>query len=300
MYWVNRLTGYKQGYLWPGTAIRKVIDPDFVTDFNEAVAIAEQDRSKIKETWFLAVEMKSKFERGKSGFLSPGSYSFYVTAGQSDRNTPRTVRMRGWQDPRTWNAEQIGDWVWRDEWEYQTSFDPAIGIQAQFDANGRPIMQPVYRIDTFVFLGVNIGPEYEIRNPHNFGSRSGLPAPTDLDHGRLKHDDEHARREFLSFLAFAEVDDGAIAWRSRFTGNKPYPFQVAMAQAHVFNNHSWDLWTQMWEAQLRPVDGVDHWLELMDSGDTSALPSGVTEQKVDELKKYLESIREIVDELSVK
>jgi len=298
MHWQNRLTNYKQGYLWPGTAIRIVIDPEFITDFEEAARLAVSDRNQIKETWFLAVEMKSKYERGAAGFMTPGTYSYYVTAGQSDRNTPRTVRMNGWVDARQWNAEQIGDWQWRDEWEFQTLFDPSIGLPPKLNASGAMVPQTAYRIDTFIFMGVNIGPEYEIRNPHNFGSRSGLPAPTDLDHNRLKHDDERARREFLSFLAFSEIDDGAIAWPSKFSGNKPYPYQVAVAQAHVFNNHSWDLWTQMWEAQLRPVDGVDHWIELMDSGDTSALPSGVSEQKVEDLTQYLRSIREILDAMT--
>lgn len=299
MYWENRLSDYKLGYLWPGTAIRTVIDPEFITDFNEAAQIAAEDRSRIKETWFLAVEMKSRYKRGEGGFMSPGSYSYFVRPGQDDRNTPRTVRMRGWQDPRTWNAEQIGDWQWRDEWEYATSFDPAIGIAAQLDAQGRPVMHPVYRVDTFIFLGVNVGEDYEVRNPHNFASRNELPAPTDLDHSRIRHDDERARREFLNVLAFAELDDSAIAWPSKFTGNKPYPYQVAIAQAHVFNNHSWDLWTQMWEAQLRPIEDVDLWIELMESGDKSTLPSGVGEQKVEDLTQYLRSMREIIDAMSI-
>jgi hypothetical protein len=300
MYWENRLSSYKLGYLWPGTAIRKVIDPEIITDFDEAVKRAEANPSDIKETWFLAIEMKSKFKRGEGGFMSPGSYSYYVSAGQTDKNTPRTVRLNGWQDPRRWTAEQIGEWQWRDEWDYTTTFDQSIGIAPKPNAQGVLQPQPVYRIDTFIFLGVNVGPEYEIRNPNNFSSRSGLPAPTDLDHSKLNHDDKKARQEFLSFLAFAEVDDSAVAWPSRFTGNKPYPYQVALAEAHVFNNHSWDLWTQMWEAQLKPVEGADAWIGLMESGDTSALPAGVNDAKVKELAKYLGSLREILEAMERK
>jgi len=203
-------------------------------------------------------------------------------------------------DPRSWNVEQIGNWQWRDEWEYQTWFDPELGINIPVNQNGTHDTVPVYRIDTFIFLGVNVGPEYEIRNPNNFASRNDLPKPIDLDHDKIRHDDERARSQYLNFLAFAEIDDRAVAWPSRFTGEKPYPYQVALAQAHVFNNHSWDLWTQMWEAQLRPIDEVDSWIERMQSGDPSVLPSGVSEQKVEDLTKYLTSIREIVEAMSQK
>lgn len=298
MYWQNRLTNYKLGYLWPGTGIKTVIDPEFILDFDEAAGIATTDRSRIKETWFLAVEMKSKFKRGEAGFMTPGTYSYFVNAGQSDRDTPRTVRLSNWQDPRTWNAEQIGDWQWRDEWDYTTINDPSIGIPLQLDAQGQPVSFPVYRVDTFIFLGVNVGEEYEIRNPHNFTSKQNLPRPIDLDHGQLGHDNEVGKQDFLNYLAIAEIGDKAVAWPSRFDGRKPYPYQVAIAQAHVFNDHSWDLWTQMWEAQLRPVENIDAWVDRMESGDASALPSDVTAQKVNELAKYLRSVRDIIDRMT--
>lgn len=297
MYWQNRITNMKLGYLWPGTGIKTVIDPEFIIDFNEAAGIATTDRSRIKETWFLAIEMKSKFKRGEAGFMTPGTYSYFVNAGQDDRNTPRIARLNGWSDPRTWNAEQIGDWQWRDEWDYTTIHDPSIGLPRQLNAQGQPISFPVYRIDTFIFLGVNVGEEYEIRNPHNFSSKSDLPRPIDLDHPKIKHDDQQARKDFLTFLAVAEIDDRAIAWPSRFSGAKPYPYQVSITQAHVFNNHSWDLWTQMWEAQVRPVSDIDHWIaRIGEVGEAGAiLPSGITEEKITELGKYLTSIREMVD-----
>ncbi len=295
-YWHDRLSSIKFRYLWPGTGPQFLIDPEFETDFNKAVQIATDDPKKIKETWFIAVEMKSKYERGKSGFLSPGSYSFFVSSGQSDRNTPRTVRMNGWVDPRPWEppAKKVGEHAWRDEWEYTTYFDPTIGIQAIRGANGAYVAQKAYRIDTFIFMGVNIGEEFEVRNPNNFTSRSGLPAPTDLDHAQLSHDNAQARRDKLNFLAIAQVHDAAIAWPSRFTGLKPYPFQVGVAQAHVFNNHSWDLWTQMWEAQLRPTDHFDHWAGVLEStgGD---LPAEVPPQLAEEVAKYLKSIRAMSD-----
>ncbi|MEM9915948.1 MAG: hypothetical protein AAF911_13400, partial [Planctomycetota bacterium] len=56
----------------------------------------------------------------------------------------------------------------------------------------------------------------------------------------------------------------ASFWSSRFDGDRPDQFQVGVAQSAVFNNHSWDLWTQMWHAQLTPIDRYGEWLDVMD------------------------------------
>ena len=38
---------------------------------------------------------------------------------------------------------------------------------------------------------------------------------------------------------------------------------TCLAQARVFNNHSWDLWTPMWHAQLTPIENYPTWLSTM-------------------------------------
>jgi hypothetical protein len=292
MSWENRLTNYKVGYLFPGTAPRFVINPEFITDYDEAVQIAEDDRSRIKETWFVAVEVKSKYPRTHGSFLTPGTYSFFVDNNRDDRNTPRRVIVNGWMDAGTWGVEQIGDWQWRDEFEYELFWDPSIGIPLIKKADGTYETQTAYRVDTFVFIGVNVGEEYEIRNPHNFTDKTNMPAPIDLDHTQLAHDDEEARQNHLNYLAVARLDDRAKAWPTRFRGNKPYPNQVSVAQAHVFNNHSWDLWTQMWEAQLRPVEDVEAWIARIEETAGDAPPE-VDQEEVEQLTEYLRAVRDL-------
>ena len=75
---------------------------------------------------------------------------------------------------------------------------------------------------------------------------------------------------------------------------------AAVAQAEVFNNHSWDLWTQMWHTQLRPVDELDGWLTLLEdtSGDLSWLPF-LNPQEVNELADYLESVEPLADDMAM-
>ena len=47
--------------------------------------------------------------------------------------------------------------------------------------------------------------------------------------------------------AVARQRDQALFWPGRFDRDKPSQHTVAIAQGAVFNNHSWDLWTQMWQ-----------------------------------------------------
>jgi len=217
-----------------------------------------------------------------------------------DRHTPRIQRVRGWMDPSTWTtATQLNDWQWRDEWEYEIYEDRAIGLPGVKDADGQWATQTAYRIDTFIFLAVNVGEEVEVPNPHNFSGRSELPAPTDLDHDSIPHGegdaDAPARLELLNFLAVARIDDTPVGWKSRFRGGKPYPHQVAVAQAHVFNNHSWDLWTQMWEAQLRPIRDVEGWIAKMDQSDSH---DDLDSQDVEDLADYMRAVQkygELID-----
>lgn len=298
MSYESRMARYKLGYLWPGTGPRYIRDPEMITDFLEAAAIAQNEPNRIKETWFIAVEMKSRYPRTHASFMSPGSFSYAVNNGN---NTSDIRRVNRWMDPRTWaTATEINNWQWRDEWDYEIYEDNAIGIPGQQDATtGEWTPQTAYRIDTFIFLAVNVGEEVEVPNPHNFSGTNDLPAPTDLDHQAIPHgegDADHPDRlALLNFMAMAQIDDRAVGWRSRFSGAKPYPFQVAVAQSHVFNNHSWDLWTQMWESQLRPIRDVEGWIAKMDEGGSHP---DLSDQVVQQLADYMRSLQtygELVD-----
>jgi hypothetical protein len=62
----------------------------------------------------------------------------------------------------------------------------------------------------------------------------------------------------------------------------------------VFNNHSWDLWTQMWYSQLQAVDGYEDWMQRMDdnAGDLADTP-WVDPNEYDAMQAYLESLSEL-------
>jgi hypothetical protein len=293
---------------WPaisGGRLANVYDPDWRIDFNEATAIADAGTPTIKETAFFIIEIKSRYPAGDGKFMSPGSWK---TVDEGGQYSPRIAIVGGWNDPRKFKAKQVANYVWRDEWDYTVNFDTSIGIMPQFTtANGpdgkpvqTPVAQPVYRIDTVAFAGVNVGDGTNITNPFEGlnPSSADAPAPTDFDHTAIKPDDQNNRWQHFSYLGVTRRTDRPQAWPTRFRGGRPSPNMVAVAQAHVFNNHSFDLWTPMWRAELEPVSNYEGWLTRMDGGDSgggaqASDANNVNAAEVELAKTYLTNARSL-------
>ncbi len=180
---------------------------------------------------------------------------------------------------------------------------PEIGldpVQVGVDSYGEPVYksQQYWRTQYILLGGVNVGLERVIRDPYTgFNPNSAsAPAPVDFDHPRLRPDDSDAKRRHLTVLAVAQRDDLPATWRRRFDGNKPHPYMVGVAQAQLFNDHSWDLWTQMWNAQLQPVSRFDEWVDRMntDAGDVGEVDL-LSQDTYDNLRRYLEAIEPLAD-----
>lgn len=300
-HWVARIARRKMHDLWPTEGSDGlgdiIIDPVYVTDFDHALAIAADTPGWIVETVFVAVEVKSR-----SPLISAQHDDAwaYVDAG-SEHRSPRVVRVRGWENPQTWGVPQVADHVWRDTWTYQVYADPEIGISASTEPDGvTPISQEAYRTDDYVFIGVNIGTAATIRNPNNFTGETELPAPVTLE--ALASDPITARREGFRTLGLVQRADRAPMWGTRFTGRKPYPHLVASAQCAVFNNHSWDAWTQMWHVRVEPVSDYDGWIlnleeAAADLTSSDALPPEETMPPLADLAEYLRSTFDLADSM---
>jgi hypothetical protein len=98
-------------------------------------------------------------------------------------------------------------------------------------------------------------------------------------------------------LGVAYQPNAAALWPTGFDGNRPDNYQVAMAQAEVFNNHSWDLWTQMWHAQLTPIDNLDEWVDGMSETDDLAAMPWVDLDVIGSIEDYLDAIAPLGDQL---
>lgn len=296
--WCRDIAGIKISYVWPGDDIKQVTDPQWETDWASAIAIAESDPSKIQSTAFLRCEIKSIHPRGGSGFMSPGTWAYKWGRENPDEHPATVVRAGGWHDPRRWEqfgVEKVNDHIWRDEWDYRVYYDYDLGLLPKVDADGKPVVYTVYRIDEYAFAGVDVGEPVDVRNPFNWTSKDDLPAPIDFDHAQMPPTQE-VRDQKLTFLAVVERANRSLFWPSRFESGKPYHGTVAMAQAEVFNNHSWDLWTQMWHAQIEAVDDYDRWMTRLaeSAGQVGNIPT-LDPARVDRLFDYLKSVEPLAD-----
>lgn len=272
---VNRMGGNKLNYLWPGSAVEwDFLDPQWITDFNEAKRIIRSGTPRVAYTQFIRMDFQQTFLNG-------------TPTGPEVMTDWHILRPRGGWD-RVPGLIKARDHVWEDQasvtWETTRQTAPG-----QFVTDNH---ETIYT-RLFIWAGMNVGPEIEIRDPNNFTSRVDLPAPIDFEHNAIARpaDGEVGRPgNGFTYLGIAKQPNRAPLWPSLFS-TSAYEGHAAIAQASVFNNHSWDLWTQMWHAQLEPVRYYDEWIALMrfQIGEASGY-SDLSTGELGELLDYLESL----------
>ncbi|MCC6682589.1 MAG: hypothetical protein IT445_16945 [Phycisphaeraceae bacterium] len=291
VFWMDQLARIKLNYLWPGGGMVNVTHPEWIDDFDEARSIAAATRDRIKATRFVVVELKSIYPASSSKFGSDGSWA-YVREGRWA--SPRIFYSRSWMDPTYWGADKIADHIWRTNWSYQDTDDTELGLPLRTDPDGKVIPYTIYRVDEYMFAGIDVGQDVEVGNPHNFASRNDLPAPIDFDHQQVPMDNS-SRAQFFTYLGVVRQDAGGRLWPGQFDADKTHP-RVALAQVRLFNNHSWDMWTPMWHAQLEPVSDYDTWLATLerDASLLATVPDLPIEFDIGELQTYLTSLLPLV------
>jgi hypothetical protein len=180
---------------------------------------------------------------------------------------------------------------------YANGAYPELGIYPIVDSY-QPDGTPVYRAQTYyrtrytVFVGVNVGLEKLVKDPYTgFNpSSASAPAPIDLDRTKLTYTDDDAKRKYLSFLGVAQSTNDSPLSRHIFDGDETH-LRLTLAQANVFNNHSFDLWTQMWQAQLQPIDDYTSWTAAMQDPNVQAIETlNLTPDQLTGLQQYFSSL----------
>lgn len=338
-YHLGIISARKNGYLWSDDTTLRILpyygrgweidveyDNERSTDRNSEHVFG-YGNTDIRQTMFLVVEMKSRLADEQGLPQRQGITWNYVDI--PGRRSPRVLYRGGWHDPRrnspirinsrsivsgpTWT--KIQDHIWRLSAVYETNPDgPDLGGDLSIglppkrvgtDSDGNPIYaaQEVHWNFDIMLVGVNVGEDVEISNPWEGFNRDAedAPAPIDLVKQSLPPNDPNARLRELTFLGVARQSNSPTFWPTRFQGDKAYPYNTAIAQAYIFNNHSWDLWTQTWQAQLEPVTRTyfDDWALQADaavtatqseSADETNPGSNLDPTQVQEVADYLHSV----------
>jgi len=310
--YIDRLSRAKLTYMFaPPEQLRTIHYPEWVhvNDYPAAKAIGESGQSSdIYEVLYYRVEVRSSIPPTSANYLTPGTFVGNVY-------DPRALWMRGWEghDAGDWEYyEQVHEYVWRDRFEYGTTYYPEIGIVNTWAPAGEDSTEPkiefhpVYVDVYYIWGGIDIGEDVEIRNPFNWQEGEQLPRPLLFDpgpNGELEygHQREGGRTAIgYGFLGIVRETAKAEVWPSRFadiTGpdeDAPVDDIFTVAQAKLFNNLSWDLWTQDWQVQLTPLSRWEQWLWELEVAQWEVDQVGqiVDEQELIEIDEYLRSIDE--------
>ncbi len=287
--YIGDLSRIKLNYMFPYAAPKQPVlyhAPNWITDYQQAVQTARIPNVRITSTMFYLVEIASRVPEDAPGYLSPGSF-------RTNGKYPIANWTPGWVDPARWGIPKVCDYIWKDNYSYQTTQDLELGITMQRDATGQPIWQPVYMTSWWVFGGIDVGGDAQVSNPCNWQQGEEIPAPMLLDTSVGDYDpvtldpDGGARRDYFTYLGVVAKDPNPSLWPGRF--NTGQPAMYSLAQAKVFNNKSWDLWTQDWQVQLAPVSQWDDWQRRLAAGlaDVPATRGAVDPQAVEGLQRYM-------------
>ncbi len=287
----------------------------WITDFEEAREYAsdpERRRRIIRTRYYRPLVMSSVSWDSDDWLKDPSTYwspRNHISPPDDPRASLWVSESRGWRDVEQFRpeAERVNDYIWRWSRSYdEVAFDQRVNLYPRYDSNtGEPIPWELYICSWFIFGGIEVYEEtVEVSNPFNFSSGDSLPAPMLLDTsdgdydptippGRVTPDEENSfRRQYFTLLGVARQNDDGVVWPQQFYSADPTESMLAISQARMFNNRSFDLWTQDWQNQLAPVTGWTSWIQRLrdgipDAGDMGEL---LSEEELEDIERYMSAL----------
>ena len=256
-----------------GGGVQQLIEPEWITSYADAQARLENDPDSIRRGMYISLEFRQRPDANGV----PGQHEL-VMWGIKTTDATRSIRP----DPnRTSTWEEVTDHVWK-----LYAPNPPADIDARED-------QYTYYD---IWVGVNIGDVVDVRNPYNFDDeeRNDLPGPVNFTPDEFGQS-EQVRRDSLTFLGIAHQPKEAAFMGGRFDDERADTKLVGLAQAEVFNNHSWDLWTQMWHAQLVPVDDYAGWMDALEEPEGTDQMPWLDAADVTAVTEYLKAVQPLAD-----
>ena len=137
--------------------------------------------------------------------------------------------------------------------------------------------------------------EHPLSSPVYGANLSDMPKPVLIDTSKGDYTiDRNAgvRASHFTYRGLSSSNSRPKFWRSKFRSGSPTNNMVSVAQSQVFNNRSWDLWTQDWQSQLMPISNWETFVsEIRDNKNSPEETNlNISQQDLENLIRYLESI----------
>ncbi|HNX25856.1 MAG TPA: hypothetical protein PKK48_00450, partial [Phycisphaerae bacterium] len=249
----------------------------------------------VPERWF-----SWQLPSGKGPYTKASAYPLH-----------RWIRdLKGWRpmtytsynsdtSPSAWTEGrwyEVASRVWAKKWKTQASYDryDQLNLPIRYQDPDNPtsgtIPYTIYYFQIRVFGGIELRNEIMVSDPLDGASPDDLPAPILLDSDKCEYNstgEQANHSSYLRFLGVASRSAPARVWPGQFTLGNPAGRMTAVAEAVVFNNSSWDLWTQDWRAQLVPVSGWEDWQNTL-ATQLDGLNDVDTQENPDDVRQTLE------------
>ena len=256
--------------------LKEIHSPFWITDLAQARVVNSPDGTAIRKvlTRYYYLEVISKSREGTVNWEND------ITS--DNLGDPVAREFDGWVPP-----EELYARIFKNNPEVKGPVQVGTLPMWRFTSEGKETILnpdgtvdkewPVYFSWYFIFGGVDTGGEATILNPANWDSNDVPPAPMVMDgsddggagiEGEYYSDDPDtgARREYFAYFSIVRSGTKSAVWGKKFQLSNPTGSIYTVAQAKIFNNSSWDLWTQDWQVQLTPVRDWGDWVRRMGLG----------------------------------
>lgn len=304
-YYAQLGANIKLGYLYGVQKDQTIkFGTQWITDYQQARAFASdpENRRRIIRTRYYTTKIMSSLSWDHPDWLRDRkTYWGGRRRPYPFDDPPSSVWVwepRGWNDVANRRSlQQVGNYVWR--WQIETEdvrWEPRINLMERRSAStGEVIPWSLYSVQWFVFGGIEIGEEAVVSDPANWpDDTDDIPAPLlmDVSDGDYVYDhDAGVRRERFTVLGVARHPTPAKVWPQQFRPGNPTGATTTIAQAEIFNNSSWDLWTQDWQVKLVPVSQWNDWQRrLAEDQETMAYPEILSDEDLRVTSEYFNSL----------
>jgi hypothetical protein len=247
---INHLYSINANYLaslWPDakSPAKPVYDSQWVTDLDKIYEIMDKQPQRIREIAFVTVQAKSAFAPADPNYGNPKNWAMI----DHDLNKPLSVEYFKYDkrlDPRTWKQlgmEELHPRMWREVWTQQIYADRSIDVNPlPAEPKNKYPKQPIYRVDDYLLVGINVGAEVKLDSPYNFPSDAPRPAPIlYVQNDQTKQGNDEIRRTVV-----AQNHVRSLPWSTPTTPMETASPLLSPYDLSVSNAGNCSLWFQGW------------------------------------------------------
>ncbi len=286
---VNHLYAINAHYLanlWPDekAPAKPVYDTQWVTDLDKIYQIMDKQPQRIREIAFVTVQAKSALPPTDPKYRNDKNWAMINESNES----PLQVEYFKYDkrlDPRTWKTlgmEELHPRMWREVWTQQIYADRTINVKPlPAQPKNKYPRQPIYRVDDYLLVGINIGREIKLESPYNFPSDDTKPAPILY----IQNQEHQPPTDEVRRSVVAQNHVRSLPWSNPTSPTESASPMLSPYDVSVNNSGNFSLWFQGWMGRAVSNDSPN----LANAKPTSALEPLISSKLYDSVLTELKA-----------